>query len=388
MKRPNRHLVYTAFAVFLVASVVALILLKGPLAPIPVKIVKLQQGDLHPAIFGVGTVEALRSYRIGPTRSGRLLKLLVDHGDHVQKGQLLGEMDPVDLPERLKAAALNADKVEHLVEAAEAAVDDAREHYQQAQKEAIRYRKLVEKRQVSQELAESRESEARAAADKLREMQANLAGVKHDLERASEEYKALQAQLADMKLISPQDGMVTAREVEPGSVIVAGTPVLRMIDPASLWIRTRIDQAKTGRITVGQSADIQLRSHPQETRAGSVKRVELIADSLTEERWVDVGFDQIPKGLSIGMLANVTIHLAPVPQADWLPSAAIAYQQGQPGAWVVRKGRVVFLPLETGIHTLDGKTQITGGLEKGENVAIYPQKPLKEGDRVKETADD
>ncbi len=388
MKLFNRHFLYTVTFVLLVAGVLVLILVKGPLAPVSVKVVQLQRGDLHPAVFGVGTVEALRSYRIGPTRAGRLLNLHVDHGDYVKKGQLLGEMDPVDLPERLKAAALNTDKIEHSVEAAEAAVDEARERYHQARKEAVRYRKLVEKKQVSQELAESRESEARAAEDKLREMQANLAGVKHDLERASEEYRALEAQFADLKLISPADGLVTAREVEPGSVIVAGTPLLRIVDPDSFWIHTRIDQVHSGQIQVGQNAKIELRSHPDEKLGGRVKRVELIADSLTEERWVDVGFNSVPEGLSLGMLANVTIHMATLNQVDWLPSAAIVYRQGRAGVWVIREGKTDFLPVSIGVRTLDGKVQITRGIATTDRIAIYPAKPLKEGVRVAEMPDD
>ncbi len=88
------------------ALALALILLKGPLAPMKVRTVSVERGDLQPALFGVGTVEAKYLYDVGPIRTGRLLELKVDHGDRVNPGQLLGRMDPVDLPQRLQAAAV------------------------------------------------------------------------------------------------------------------------------------------------------------------------------------------------------------------------------------------------------------------------------------------
>ena len=69
-------------------------------------VIEVTEGRLTPALFGIGTVEARRSYLIGPTTAGRVRKVAVDVGDTVKAGQLLAEMDPVDLDERL--AALDA----------------------------------------------------------------------------------------------------------------------------------------------------------------------------------------------------------------------------------------------------------------------------------------
>ena len=388
MKILNRRLAYALLTVFVVLGVIALIAIKGPLSPIPVKVTRLQQGELHPGVFGIGTVEARRSYSIGPTRAGRLMTLLVDHGDSVKKGQLLGEMAPVDLSARLNSAQLMVEKTEHLVESAQAAVDEAKSRALQAQQESLRYKSLLAQKQVSLDVAENKATEALVAADKVREAEANLAGVRHDLERSHEDVKALQAQLDDLKLLSPADGLITAREVEPGSVVVAGTSVLRMIEPASLWVRARIDQARSGQLHQGQAALIQLRNLPGQALTGRVERIELIADSLTEERWVDVGFDSRPADLSIGMLATVTIELPEVKQAMWLPGAAIVHQQGSPGVWRLIDGKAEFTPLQIGVQTLDGKTQVISGLNAQDSVVEYAMKPIKAGGRVKEISDD
>jgi hypothetical protein len=75
----------------------------GPLAPVPVTVAEVESRAIAPALFGIGTVEARYTYRIGPTVPGRVLRVDVEVGDRVAAGQVLGEMDPVDLDQRLAA---------------------------------------------------------------------------------------------------------------------------------------------------------------------------------------------------------------------------------------------------------------------------------------------
>ena len=382
MKLPNRRILYSLLLIVIIAVIIALIILKGPLAPVQVKTVGLQTGDLQPAVFGIGTVEARHSYNIGFTRAGRLLSLDVDQGDEVKQGQLLGKMDPVDLPQRILSADLLLQKTEHLIIASQAAVSEAKERATQAKKEMLRYEKLVKQKQVSQELADSRASDARAAQDKVTEAQANLAGVKHDYERMQADVRALKLQLVELDLISPANGLITARNIEPGSVVSAGMAVLNLIEPQSLWVEIRVDQAASGAIQTGQAVDIELRSQPGKLIKGGVARIDLIADSLTEERLIDVRFNAIPQDLSIGMLANATLYLPRVKQASWLPAATIVYQQGQAGVWRVKDKKTTFLPVKTGVKTLDGKIQILEGVDRKDKIVVSAAKPLKQGAKV------
>ncbi len=383
MKLPDRRILYSLALFLAIAVVIALIILKGPLAPVEVKTTHLRTGDLQPAVFGIGTVEARRSYNIGFTRAGRLLSLEVDQGDRVKRGQLLGKMDPVDLPQRIRSAGLLLQKAEHQIIAAQAALNEARERARQAEKEMLRYRELAKRRQVSQETADNRATDARAAKEKVTEAEANLDGVKHDYERMQADVEALKRQLAELDLISPADGLITARNVEPGSVVTAGLPVLNMIEPQSLWVQIRVDQALSGSISTGQPVDIELRSQPGRILHGKVSRLEIVADALTEERLIDASFDEVPQRLSVGMLANATIHLPEVKQANWLPTAAIVYRRDQPGVWAVTDNKASFLPVSIGVQTLDGKTRILDGLDQRQAVVVYAAKPLRQNLSVK-----
>jgi len=395
MKQINHRLIYLILSTLVIIALLALIAIKGPLAPVKVQTVTLMQGKLQPALFGVGTIDARRRYVIGPTHTGKLQNLLVDHGDSVKAGELLGQMDPVDLPDRINSARLNIEKYEHLVEAAQAHLDEANSRAAQAKRDGIRYRDLLKKKQVSHELAEGKATDAIATMDQVHAAQAELEGSRHDLQRLKSDFKALQAQLDELKLISPVTGLVTARDVEPGSLVVGGSPVLRLIDPASLWVRVRIEQRDSTSLVTGLDARIVLRNHADKTLNGKVARLELIADSLTEERWVDVAFAPATFGkstefstenlhqLAMGMLANVTILLPAIEKAEWLPAAALQSYNRHTGVWVMRDDKAHFVMVKTGTRTLDGKIQILSGINAKDKVVSYSAKSLNEGMHLK-----
>ena len=98
----------------------------GPLAPIPVTVAQVVRADVAPTLFGIGTVEARRAYVIGPTAAGRVRRVLADVGDSVAAGQLLAEMEPVDLDTRVAATTAAADRGRSAVAAADAQVQDVR----------------------------------------------------------------------------------------------------------------------------------------------------------------------------------------------------------------------------------------------------------------------
>ena len=384
MKSRNKRLLYTLLFLLAVAAAVGLILVKGPLAPVTVETAQARRGDLHPARFGVGTVEARYRYDLGPNRSGRLLALSVDHGDRVRKGQVLGTLDPVDLDERLRAAEMAVQKAMRAIDGARARLDELETRLVLAAKEASRYRELGRQKQVSQDQVDAKVTESRALKDQLRAARADLEAARHELERARAERDAVRAQIEDLRLVSPVDGLVVERKVEPGSVVMAGTPVLVIVDPASLWVRTRIDQKGSGALAVGLPAEIRLREAPERPLPGRVARLELVADSLTEERWVDVAFEAIPGGLAVGTLANVTLRLPEVKGALWIPAAALQWREGRTGVWLLDGGRATFRAVQVGVRTLDGKVQILEGLAEGEAVITHSRRALEEGMKLKE----
>ena len=369
----------------LVVLVVAgwLLYSKGPLGPPKVTVTAVQQQSFKAGVFGIGTVDARLTYAIGPTQAGRVLKVFADQGDKVAAGKVLGEMDPVDLEQKVTGAAASVAKARSSLLAAEALVRDTASRRTLARTSAERYNALFKADALSREIVDVKNNEANAAQSAHESAQAVMEAARGEVARANADYAALVSQRNNLQLISPVDGLVVSRDAEPGATVVAGQSVFRLIDPATLWVRTRIDQGRFQGIAVGQPAMIVLRSRPDKQLAGKVVRLEVQADSVTEERFVNVAFNEAPGVLPLGELAEVTIDFPSVANALVVPAAAVKKQGKQNGVWLVEAGSLRFQPVEIGAQSLDGKVQILKGISLQDNVVVYSQQLLSDGMKVR-----
>ena len=372
-----------AAALLLIGAVGWVSLRSGPLAPIKVTLTQPQQGSLSPAIFGIGTVEAQRAWMVGPTVAGRVQSVKVDVGDHVKAGQLLAEMDPVDLEQRVAALDASLARAGSAQASAQAQLSDATARRALAVSNTRRNEDLARQNFISAGALDAKLQEQASADAALQSAQANLSGAGQDLTRLKAERAGLLQQRASVRLLAPADALVTSREAEPGSTVVAGQAVLRLIDPASLWVKLRVDQGRSAGLATGLSASIVLRSLLQTTLPGRVARVEWLADAVTEERLAEVAFRQVPVGASVGEMAEVTLQLPATAPALLLPNAAVLRQQGQTGVWKLVDGKPQFAPVQLGISSLDGQVQVLSGLGQGDHVIVYSEKALKADARVK-----
>jgi HlyD family secretion protein len=378
----KRRLIMAAVALALIGGMAYVSLRTGPLAPIKVTVANPTEGTLSPAIFGIGTVEARRSWMVGPTVAGRVLSVKVDVGDSVKAGQLLAEMDPVDFSQRLAALDASLARAGSAQSAAQAQLLDARARSALAATTSERNQELARQNFISPGALDASLQGQASAHAAVQAAQANLAAAGQDLTRLKAERAALAQQRDNVRLFAPADAVVTTRDAEAGSTVVAGQPVLRLMDPASLWIKLRVDQGRSAGLANGVKASIVLRSRPQTPLNGQVARVELLADSVTEERLAQVAFDAPPANVSVGEMAEVTLQLATTAPALLLPNAAIQSQKGQSGVWRLKDGRPEFTPVQLGTQSLDGQVQVLKGLTKTDQVVIYSQKALSSGTRI------
>ena len=182
---------------------------------------------------------------------------------------------------------------------------------------------------------------------------------------------------------APVDGVVTARDAEPGSTVVAGQAVLKLQEPGSLWVTVRLDQGRSAGLRAGLPAEITLRSNPGKVLTGKVARIEPISDSVTEERIAQVVFDSLPQGVTNNEMAEVNLRLPAVTDALILPNAALRHRGAEVGAWLRADGKLRFVPVKTGATGLDGKVQIAEGLKAGDEVVVYSERELKDDSRIK-----
>jgi HlyD family secretion protein len=257
-----RRLGLSSLGVLLIVALGYVVMRSGPLAPTRVTVTQASVGPLSPSLFGIGTVEARRSYLIGPTVAGRVSKVLVDVGDAVKSGQLLAEMDPVDLDERARALEASLARSSSVIAAAQAQREDAQARSELAAITARRYVELGAQKFMSAGAVEAKQQEQASADAAMASADANLAAARQDTKRLAAERAGLRQQRDNVRLLAPALGVVISRDAETGSTVVAGQAVLRLIEPSSLWIRVRLDQGRSSGLAAGLPASIVLRSKP------------------------------------------------------------------------------------------------------------------------------
>ncbi len=375
----------------------------GPLAPVKVTQVAVAQGTVSPRIMGIGTVEARRGWAVGPTAAGRVLRVLADVGDHVQAGALLAEMDPVDLDARVQALDAARARAVSAQQTAQAQVADATARRVLAQANWQRNQDLARQSFISAGALEGRQQELASAQAALQAAQSGVAGAGQDVARLQAERQALVQQRGTVRLLAPAAAVVTARDVEPGTAVVAGQAVLRLVDPDSLWVKVRFDQGRAAGLAQGQAAQVVLRSQAHTPLAGRVARLELLADAVTEERLAQVTLEAgMPLGASVGEMVEVTVQLPLPPAGLVLPNASVQRQRGQTGVWRLAASGLQWVPVAVVATGLDGRVQVrpadtpadppagaggagagdTAPLAEGDRVVVHSQKVLTAGTRV------
>ncbi|MDY0066134.1 MAG: efflux RND transporter periplasmic adaptor subunit [Steroidobacteraceae bacterium] len=356
----------------------------GPLAPVSVVAASVETQSLEPALFGVGTVEARYTYRIGPTFAGRVQRVDVQVGDFVKAGQVLGEMDPVDLDDRIRAQQAAIRRAEASALAAEAQIKDAEARRTYAAAQGRRYEELLKAHTVSKEAVEGKQQEYQIAEAGLSLVRANLAAARQELARVRSEYDVLRRQRANLQLVAPADGLVASRRVDPGATVVAGEAVVEVIDPASLWINVRFDQLRSAGLRAGLPATVVLRSRPEAPLSARVLRLEPVADAVTEELLAKIVLDEsLASTPAIGELAEVTVQLPPTAPTPVISDASVQRVGGRLGVWLVEASDLEFRPVKLGVASLDGRVQIIEGLTNGQQVVVYSERALRPRSRIK-----
>lgn len=369
LRIPRRTLTLIGLLLALLVVFIFVALRSGPLAPIAVTLGTVESRAISPGIFGIGTVEPRFTYRVGPTIAGRVQRVLVDVGDRVTAGQLIGEMDAVDLDERIRAQDATLLR-------SRAALDDAQTREAYAQAEARRYEQLIVVRATSREIVAARQDAAQRSVTAVQAAQAEVA-------RTQAERNAVVAQRQNLRLIAPVDGVVASRDVEPGTTVVAGQMVLEIIDPRSLWVNVRFDQGDATGLRSELPATVVLRSRQGASVAGRVQRVEPRADAVTEEALAKIAFGTLPAPVpAIGELAEVTITLPAQPAGTVIPNAAIHRVDGTIGVWQVVDGDLRFTPVTLGASDAAGQVQVLTGLESGDRIVVYSARLLSARSRI------
>jgi len=373
----SKQLYVLLSALVLIAGMVYVVFRLGPLAPVKITTIRVENKTLTHSIFGIGVLEAQQTWLLGPLSASRVLQVDAKVGQHVKAGQLLAEMDPLDLDQRLASQEAALAKAFSYLDNAQAQNEDAQSRQSVATLNLARQKELARQNFISQGALEIREQELISTHAALKITKANLASAAQDIQKIQADKQAALLQRNSMRLVAPADAVVISRDAEAGSTVVAGQAVLRLAQPTSLWVKMRVDQGRSQGLAIGLPAQIVLRSNPHQTLNGKVVRVEWQSDAVTEERIAQVAFDQLPPNLSMGEMAEVTLSLKPSTPALSVPQASVQQYQGRTGVWKVDGKQLTFSDVIWGAYSHDGWVEVVSGLKQGDEVLVYSEKTIK-----------
>lgn len=302
-----------------------------------------------------GEVRPRIESRLGFRVAGKLVSREVELGQHVRAGQMLARLDPQDY--RLAA------------DAAQAQLGAAVTNRDLAAADFKRFKELREQNFISGAELERREAALQAAQAQVDQAQAQLAAQRN--------------QGAYTTLLADAAGVVTAVEAEPGQVVSAGQPVVRVAQDGPRDAVFAVPEDKLGLVRAGGL--VEVRVWPGQTRLGGrVREVSASADPVTRTYQVKVaieGRQPPPLGATVTVLPRVEGQEQR--RAIKLPTSALR-QDGQATAvWVLDGASMTVLSRPVQIATADGnEAVVAGGLQEGELVVTAGVHVLSPGQKV------
>jgi HlyD family secretion protein len=347
--------------------------------PIAVQVAHVEQ-NVAVAVFGLGTVEARVTSKVGFKVSGVLVALRADVGDRVARGTVLARLDDREQSARVARTGAAAEQAKANLQRATASVEKAQANYLNLKAINERRQSLLETSATSAETAQNAKAAQDSAHADVNLANSDVLVAKAAISDATAQQQQEAATLDFHVLAAPYDAMVIARQKELGSALGAGEPVFTLIDPQSIWVLAYIDESKAGEIRVGNPADIVLRSLPGQKFQGQIARIEPESDRVNEERRVAIAFDQLPNDVHLGEQAEVYVTTSKLQQALFVPEAAIeGLGKSRGTVWTVEEGHLQRHEVTLGHRLLDGRYEIKSGIPAMTRVVTQLRSGIRAG---------
>ncbi len=387
-----------------------------------------------------GNVESTNQVAIVPQLAGQLESVLVSVGDRVHKGQLLATVDDSQLEAQVSQARSDAAAAQFAVQtalanaaaardqvlvaeqgvfqseaqviASEAALSKAQTQLKLARKDLSRIEEVYAKDLISAQVVDQTAAVAESASADVRSAEANLKSTRGLLEQnklrsgtVRAQQKAAQSQVASARaqassqqsnlaatevrlgytrLISPLDGVVIAKPLDPGAYVApsSATPVLVVASLEELRVAFPLTEADLPMVHVGQKLDIRFDAFPKMVAQGRVFRLAGGLDPSTRSMRVEVHLDNPPKGLRPGMLARLKLE-EKAQKIMVIPIEGVVPQGQDQYVWVVGAGNVVTRK-KVQVGELQGDVaEIQSGLNADETVVVRGVDQVQEGKPVR-----
>jgi HlyD family secretion protein len=273
-----------------------------------------------------GSIEA-RDVQVGSLLGGRIAKVLVEEGASVSAGQPIVQFE-TDLPdlqiqqERARVEQARSNLVKALRGPRVEEIASARAQAENAERERLRQKALLEEGIVAKQAYDTAATAARTAREAFLELQRgnrpeDIAVARASLEAEEKQLGYIERQRAESLVKAPAAGVIESIDLRPGDLVAANQPVARILEPSQLWVRVYVPEPQLGRVRVGQRAALTVDTFPKREFPGKVieirtqseytpRNVQTLDQRMDQVFGVKVAIDPVPE-LKPGMAAMVRL---------------------------------------------------------------------------------
>ncbi len=307
--------------------------------PIPVEVVKLTRGDIQKTYPTITSLEAEKDVSVVARSSGLLESIKVEEGDHVEKGQVLAQLDIEQLSLEAQQLGATLKKLEG---------------------ELKRQRLLYKRRLGSND-----------ALDKA----------KFEFEAQTAQYQLAKLKLQYATVKAPISGVISERLVKEGNLISNNEVLFKIIDPASLKAVLFLPEKELSNISKGQPVLLTVAAYPNQVMRGSVERIRPMIDTETGTFKVVAGIENSQELLQSGMFGRVELIFDVHRDSLLLGRESIITQDNRSHVFIVKDSKAIQTPIETGF-TQNGLVEVISGLDETDMVVSTGHQILKHEAKV------
>jgi RND family efflux transporter MFP subunit len=350
--------------------------------PMPVEFATVKRAPVSEQIVVVGNLIGEATVEVVPRVNGRLQTVTVKLGDPVSKGQIIARVEDREIQEQVRGA-------EASYQVSQASIRQREADLKLAKTNLDRSRSLFERQLLPQQTYDDTEARYQAAL-----AQVDLA--RAQFEQAKARLDELKVTLSNTIILSPVDGFVGKRFLDPGAFASTNAPVASVVDISRVRMVANLVERDVRRVPAGTGANVEVDAFPGEKFKGRVSRIAPIFDPATRTAEIEVEVPNAGFRLKPGMYARVQLTVDQKANALTVPRSALVAVDGKNGVFVAVKPdgaqpaargnqasvmTARFLAVETGIR--DGESiEITSGLPDGAEVITTGAGGLKDGDRI------
>jgi HlyD family secretion protein len=353
--------------------------LSEPIAP-AVTIARAAIQEIVERILVTGTLVARDEILVGPEIEGlRIVDILVDEGDHVDKGQVMARLSRDTLDAQLAQSDATLAVADAAIEQAKSQIVQADAALAQSGPALERARDLLKTGSGTQALLEQRAAEHRTNEARLTATRDGLNLAYADKANKEALRREILVRLARTEIKAPSAGLVSRRSARRGAIATSiGEPLFRIIAGNQIELDAEVPELRLSKMAEGQKAAIAISD--ELVVDGTVRLISPEVDRLSRLGKLRISLPPDPR-IRIGAFARATIETVRR-NALGVPSSAVLFDGHQPFVQIVRDGRIVQQLVKIGLQ-VKGITEIASGLREGDVVVARAGAFLRDGDAVR-----